>query len=221
MIVPIVICTGSERKIVGYSQADKAQSRERILDAAARKIREGGIDSVSVAELMKAANLTHGGFYGHFPSRAALIAAALERAMDSGERSLASLKTAGSSDTVDSLVTRYLSTMHRDNMADGCGIAALASDVARLDDDEVRSLMATRMVRNFTTMAEAMGGGAAAKEAAVATWCTMIGAIVLSRLLRGDPRADDILKYARRSVLHRETPVKDGVKAKRKRTSKH
>lgn len=64
---------------MGHSQAEKAESRERILEVAARQIRQGGLDSVSIAEIMKAANLTHGGFYGHFPSRAALIAAAVQR----------------------------------------------------------------------------------------------------------------------------------------------
>jgi TetR/AcrR family transcriptional regulator, transcriptional repressor for nem operon len=210
-----------ERKSMGHSQAEKAQSRERILDAAARKIREGGIDSVSVAELMKAANLTHGGFYGHFPSRAALIAAAVERAMDRGEESLDSLRTKGSPDTVKSLITRYLSPIHRDNIANGCGIAALGSDAARLDNDEVRALMASRAVRKFSSMAKAMGGGPAAEEAAVAAWCTMIGAIVVSRVLRGDKRADDILKYARRAVLHLEARVNADVNTKRKVTSKH
>ena len=72
---------------MGHSQVEKAKSRERILDAAARRIREGGFDGLSIAELMKSANLTHGGFYGHFPSRAALLAEALERAMDRGEAS--------------------------------------------------------------------------------------------------------------------------------------
>ena len=70
---------------MGHSRADKAESRERILAIAARQIREGGLDSVSIGEVMKAANLTHGGFYGHFPSRTALIAAALERALVEGE----------------------------------------------------------------------------------------------------------------------------------------
>ena len=70
---------------MGHSRMEKADSRERILDAAARRIRQDGLESVSIAELMKAANLTHGGFYGHFRSRAALIAAALERALERGE----------------------------------------------------------------------------------------------------------------------------------------
>src|SRR5262245_27673167 len=70
-----------KRPSMGHSQAEKAASRERILEVAARQIREGCLESLSIAELMRAANLTHGGFYGHFPSRSALIAAALERAL--------------------------------------------------------------------------------------------------------------------------------------------
>jgi len=140
--------------------------------------------------------------------------------MDSGDESLASIRTREPPDTIRSLVARYLSPVHRDNIASGCGMAALASDAARLDDEDVRSIMAARAERSFAAMAEAMGGGAAAEEAAVAAWCTMIGAIVLSRVLRGDRRADDILKYARRAVLDLETRANEDVSAGRKRSSK-
>src|SRR5262249_1341333 len=70
---------------VGHSQAGKAQSRERILAEASRQVRSGGLDSVSVGTLMKSVGLTHGGFYGHFESRDALLAEALERALLEGE----------------------------------------------------------------------------------------------------------------------------------------
>ncbi|HEY2750970.1 TetR/AcrR family transcriptional regulator, partial [Phenylobacterium sp.] len=70
---------------MGHSQAEKAKSRERILAEAARQIRQNGLESVSVGTLMKSVGLTHGGFYGHFESREALLASALERALLEGE----------------------------------------------------------------------------------------------------------------------------------------
>lgn len=194
---------------MGHSQAEKAASRERILDAAAKQIREGGIDSVSIAELMKAAKLTHGGFYGHFESRAALIAAALERAMEEGEAAFKASRSAKPQGSVKAIVNGYLSPSHRDDLSGGCAIAALASDVGRADDAEVRTLMAERVERSFAHMAGAMGGSARADDAAVAAWCTMVGAIALSRVFQGTKRADEILKLARQAVLDLETRVRE------------
>jgi len=193
---------------LGHSRAEKAESRERILDAAARQIRQGGLESVSIAELMKAANLTHGGFYGHFPSRAALIAAALERALERGEASFTAAQPAKGGATVKSIVNRYLSPAHRDNTGEGCAIAALAGDVGRAEDVEVRERMAERLERNFTDMAAAMGGGPQAEQAAVAAWCGMVGAIALSRVFQGTERSDQILRLARQSILDLEASVR-------------
>lgn len=193
---------------MGHSQAEKAESRERILEVAARQIRQGGLDSVSIAEIMKAANLTHGGFYGHFPSRAALIAAAVERALDRGEASFVASQTASAPVTVKSIVNRYLAPAHRDDTRDGCAIAALSGDVGRAEDDEVRALMARRVEQSFEDMAKAMGGGAKAEAAAVTAWCAMAGAISLSRVLRGTRRSDEILRTVRQSILELDAAVR-------------
>ena len=193
---------------MGHSQAEKAESRERILEATAQQIREGGFDRVSIGELMKSAHLTHGGFYRHFRSRSALIAAALGRALDRGEAAFgaAPAKTPGS---VKSIVNRYLNTAHRDDTSGGCAIAALAADVGRSDDEEIRQQMAERVELSFDRMAKAMGDGDAAADAAVTAWCAMIGAVVLSRVFRGQKRSDEILKQVRRSVLDLETRLRD------------
>jgi TetR/AcrR family transcriptional repressor of nem operon len=193
---------------VGHSRAEKAESRERILDAAARQIRQDGLESVSIAELMKAASLTHGGFYGHFPSRAALQAAALERAMDHGEAAFAASKTANKALTVKSIVNGYLSPAHRDNSGEGCAIAALAGDVGRSDDATVREAMAQRLEQSFEDMAQAMGDGPGAEAAAIVAWCAMVGAVNLARVVRGTDRSDEILRLARQSILDLEARVR-------------
>ena len=187
---------------------EKADSRERILDAAARRIRQDGLESVSIAELMKAANLTHGGFYGHFRSRAALIAAALERALERGEAAFIAAQPVKAVATVKSVVNRYLSPAHRDNTGEGCAIAALVGDVGRTEDEEVRAPMVRRLERNFQDMAKSMGGGPEAEQAAVAAWCAMVGARALSRVLRGTDHSDQILRLARRSILDLEDRVR-------------
>jgi TetR/AcrR family transcriptional repressor of nem operon len=193
---------------LGHSRAEKADSRERILDAAARQIRRDGLESVSIAELMKAANLTHGGFYGHFRSRAALIAAALERALERGEAAFVASQPVKAIATVKSIVNRYLSPAHRDNTGEGCAIAALAGDIGRAEDLDVRAPMVQRLERNFEDMAKAMGGGPEAEQAAVAAWCGMVGAIALSRVFRGTDRSDQILRLARQSILDLEDRVR-------------
>jgi TetR/AcrR family transcriptional regulator, transcriptional repressor for nem operon len=200
-----------EPKVVGHSQAEKAESRARILDAAARQIRQGGLDSVSIADLMKAANLTHGGFYGHFPSRGALLVEALARALDQGAASFVAARPEGSEPSVKSIVNRYLSPAHRDNSGEGCAIAALAGDVGRADDAAVRAPMVDGLENSFADMASAMGGGPQAEQAAVAAWCAMVGGLMLSRVFQGTDRSDEVLRLARQSILDLERQVRDSA----------
>lgn len=204
MIIILIVKPEPETHRMGHSKADKAQSRERILDAAAHQIRQRGFDALGIAELMKAANLTHGGFYGHFPSRSVLIAAALERALEAGEASFAAAGAPRTPRTVKSIVNRYLSRAHREDPGSGCAIAALAADVGRSGEPEVQALMAERVERSFHGMAEAMGGGPRAEEAAIAAWCTMVGALALSRVFPDARRGEAVLRAARQSILDLE-----------------
>jgi TetR/AcrR family transcriptional regulator, transcriptional repressor for nem operon len=185
---------------LGHSRAEKAKSRERILAAAARKVREGGLESLGVAELMKAANLTHGGFYGHFSSRAALIAAALDRALESSRVDFDTVPYGAVA--LETVVRRYLSKAHRDNPAEGCAMSALLADAARSEDPAVRKRMADQVQRSFAWMAGAMGGGAAAEDAATTALCAMIGALAVARVLGDNSRSEHVLEVVRRAVLN-------------------
>lgn len=193
---------------MGHSRADKAESRERILAIAARQIREGGLDSVSIGEVMKAANLTHGGFYGHFPSRTALIAAALERALVEGEA--ASLAAAGAkgAPTLKSIANSYLSPAHRDHVGEGCAISALAGDAGRAEP-EIRAVMREHLEDYFSRTAAVIGDVPDAEDLAVSSWCAMIGAMMLARVFQGDPRSDQILRLARQTVLDLAARARD------------
>src|ERR1700756_609107 len=99
---------------MGHSQAEKAQNRERILNEAARQIRESGLESLSVGSLMGRVNLTHGGFYGHFSSRAELIAQALDRAPQNGEAKARASDDPYSPTSASAMAKGYLSRAHRD-----------------------------------------------------------------------------------------------------------
>lgn len=185
---------------MGHSKAEKAQSRERILAAAATQIREAGIDGVSIGALMKSVNLTHGGFYGHFASRDALMAATLEQALADGERASAVHSGARGTATVKSIVNSYLSPAHRDHPGTGCAIPSLVGEVSRAAP-EVRSIMAEQLDRSFETMAQALGNVEDGDQFAVSAWSMMIGAMMIARIQQDKTRADEILAMARKSVL--------------------
>ena len=193
---------------MGHSREDKALSHERILSAASRKIRENGLDSLGVAELMKAVNLTHGGFYGHFASRDEMIVAGLERALLDGEAASTAGSRGKAARTVKSILNGYLSTAHRDNPGTGCAIASVAGEAARAAPP-VREVMAARLDRYLAAMAAAAGDEEGAEDFAAAAWSTMIGALLLSRIFAGSPKSDRILAAARNSVLAAEQALKD------------
>ncbi|MFM9852092.1 MAG: TetR/AcrR family transcriptional regulator [Sphingomonadaceae bacterium] len=194
---------------MGHSKAEKALSRNRILAAAATRIREAGLDGISVGEIMKSANLTHGGFYGHFDSRDALVAAALEQALADGEKAAAAHTGGQGSMTVKSIVNSYLSLAHRDHPASGCAIPTLAGEVGRADR-QVRAIMAQQLAKSFNVMGDALGREVEGEtdqdteQFAVSAWSMMIGAMMISRILAGDPMADRVLALARKSILELE-----------------
>jgi TetR/AcrR family transcriptional regulator, transcriptional repressor for nem operon len=172
---------------MGHSQAEKAQNRERILAEASRQVRRDGLESVSVGPLMKSVGLTHGGFYGHFESRSALLAEALERALLEGQA-----KAAAGAD-FSAIVRSYLSRAHRDARESGCAMAALLSDVGRADASS-REVM-TEHIEAFTaSVAKALGGDEARAMVAVSA---MIGALAVSRVIVDPARSDAFLKAAR------------------------
>src|SRR5438046_727694 len=111
-----------------HSKEDKAASHDRIVATAAARIREAGTEQPGVAEIMRAAGLTHGGFYKHFGSRDELIVEAVERALTDSESRVSEL-TAGADDPLAAFADAYLSVAHRDDPATGCGVVALGTDM--------------------------------------------------------------------------------------------
>jgi TetR/AcrR family transcriptional repressor of nem operon len=174
---------------VGHSQAEKAQSRERILAEASRQVRRDGLESVSVGALMKSVGLTHGGFYGHFESRSALLAEALERALLEGEANV----TADKSADFSTLVRGYLSRKHRDARESGCAMAALLSDLGRADVS-AREVMSEHIETFAATVAKSLDGD---EERALVAVSAMIGALALSRVIADPARSDALLKAVR------------------------
>ena len=116
------------------SRIEAAKTRERIVTAAAAEFRQHGIAGTGLADLMKAAGLTHGGFYRHFKSKDHLVAEACSAAVATmTERVAASASGKRGRKSLETAVADYLSTEHRDNPRDGCPLAALGSEMARAD----------------------------------------------------------------------------------------
>ena len=168
------------------------ENRQSIIETAGRLFRASGFHGVSVADLMKAAGFTHGGFYNHFPSKEALAA---EAALAGLQRSNATLTEtlmdqAGSDHSALWLfIEAYLSSAHRENRADGCTIASLASDAARQDEqvqasfakgiDEELDILASYFAK---TPAEDQDDlPASARERAIQLLSELVGAIILAR----------------------------------------
>lgn len=183
---------------MGHSQADKAASKERILQHAAAQAREAGLESLAVGQLMKRAGLTHGGFYGHFESRRALLAEALERALIEGEAAARASADPARPRSFSSLVRSYLSRTHRDARTTGCVIAALVSDVGRADDS-LRAVMQPHIERFVAEVENVLHDEH--DERAIFAVCAMVGALAVARAVPDAKRSDRILRAVRDQLI--------------------
>ena len=186
--------------MVRASQSEKQATHERIVAEAARQIREHGSRQPGIAEIMGAAGLTHGGFYKHFDSRDELIAAAAERAMSASGPFIARVQA--EEDPLAAFADWYVSSAHRDDPGDGCGVAALAGDAAR--DPAVRGAYRAQVARYLEMLKEMVGGeDPTRRQRAAVTLSTMVGAVVLARALGDTPASDALLADVRDAVRER------------------
>jgi TetR/AcrR family transcriptional regulator, transcriptional repressor for nem operon len=174
------------------SREEAAETRKRIVGAAARKFREQGIVATGLADLMKAAGLTHGGFYKHFASKDQLVAEATAAALDTV------LEEMAAHPTTSAAVAGYLSARHRDNPASGCPLAALGGELAR-SDKKARAAATAGFVRLVDILAGAAGTADARRRALVAA-ATMIGAVTMARVVTDPGLSGEILRAAEKSL---------------------
>ena len=180
------------------SREEKEKTHERIVEIAAARIREAGIEGPGVAEIMRAAGLTHGGFYKHFGSRDDLIAEAADRAFADADQTLHEL-TDSADDPLDALVDWYVSASHRDDPAHGCPIVALGTDVPR-GDDRVRAAYRRQVERYLANVERFFGGGAEARRRAIVAVSTLVGSVVLARAVDDEALSEEILRDVREAV---------------------
>jgi TetR/AcrR family transcriptional repressor of nem operon len=167
------------------SREHVAENRRTILDAAGRLFRERGYDAVTVADIMQAAGLTHGGFYGYFKSKEALMAGALADVL---------ARRPEPSGDLASYAAGYLSRAHRDNRAAGCPTAALAAETVRLTGG-ARTEMTTGLRRQIDRLSRLAPGTDAARKrrAAIGGWAAMVGAMILARVSDDPALSNEVL----------------------------
>jgi TetR/AcrR family transcriptional regulator, transcriptional repressor for nem operon len=187
---------------VKVSRQQAEQNRERIVEIAGGLFRAKGFDGVGIAELMQAAGLTHGGFYGNFASKEQLEIEAARRSFVETRDFLDRL-TADSDDPLAALVEFYLSPGHRDDVAGGCSIAALSQDAQRAPPS--LRVVFEDGIRAYLSRLTTIQGGDIGKPSprAMATLSTMVGALGLARTVTDPALSDSILEAAKTAILTR------------------
>jgi len=185
---------------MGHSRENKAESHDRIVRTAAARFREVGVDGIGVADLMKQAGLTHGGFYRHFASRDELVAEAVERALHDGSKGAFDAVAASKlpkQALLFALIDWYLGTPHRDGLATSCAVTSLAGDVAR-SGARPRAAYTEKVEAYLALFAHLIGDDKpkAARTKALAAWATLVGAVSMARAVNDDKLSREILKTA-------------------------
>jgi TetR/AcrR family transcriptional repressor of nem operon len=184
---------------MGHSKADKEKSHQRIVKTAAARFRERGVDGIGLAELMKEADLTHGGFYGHFDSREELVAEAIECALRDGGEAVAAIASTKRprAAVLGLLVDAYLSLAHRDGLATSCAVTSMANDVAR-SSARARSAYTKQVGIYLDLLAKliATDKRKSRRAKAITALATLVGAVSMARAVNDEKLSRELLKSA-------------------------
>jgi TetR/AcrR family transcriptional repressor of nem operon len=192
---------------MGHSKAEKAKTHQRIVAKAAKRFREEGLEGIGIAELMKEAGLTVGGFYKHFKSRDALVAEAVSSAFGTWKRQVDAAESGGPSISYAKLVDDYLNEAHRDNPGTGCAISALAEEIAR-SDKRTRALASEEIRTNLQLLAKLLPDKdkRVARRKAIMTYSALVGAMSLARTVSDEALSREILKCVAESLKESASP---------------
>ncbi|HXG64257.1 MAG TPA: TetR/AcrR family transcriptional regulator [Blastocatellia bacterium] len=185
-----------------YSKDHKAETRRKILNAAARLFREFGYDGVGVDAIMNEVGLTAGGFYAHFDSKETLFAEAMGTALDESNLLLAAKRPGITGmDALRNVVYSYLSRTHRDMVSAGCPLPAVTPDVAR-SSDATRECYEQRL-RHYLSEIEGLlpEGASPARDRALALVAQCVGGLMLSRAVKDENFSNQILKACRQAAM--------------------
>jgi TetR/AcrR family transcriptional regulator, transcriptional repressor for nem operon len=186
-----------------YSSEHKQETHDRIVRKASVRLREKGAHGVGVADLMKEAGLTHGGFYAHFDSREALVIEAFAYAMDRSMEHWRKMTGEVAPEKRLALIAEsYLSALHRDDPGHGCSIPTLGAEIAR-ESPKTRKAFAGKLDEMIEMMADFIPNmpRKAARKQAIATLATMAGTMLLARIAGSSELSDEVLKAGRDTAL--------------------
>ena len=180
---------------MGYSKAQKKKTHKRIVAIASKRFREKGLAGFGIAELMKEAGVTVGGFYKHFDSRDELVAEAVSDAFGVGQRQKEAAEAGGQPLSSEKLIDDYLSDVHRKNPGAGCAFSALAPEIAR-SDKRTRALTSEQVRDDIELIVGLLPGKdkRAARSRAILTFSALVGAMSLARAVSDEMLSQEILK---------------------------
>src|SRR5882724_2522863 len=182
---------------MGHSRAEKENTHKRIVKIASKRFREEGLAGVGIAELMKEAGLTVGGFYKHFHSRDDLVAEAVGSAFGTWKRQVDAAASGGPPLTYAKLIDNYLNEAHRDDPGTGCAYSALAAEISR-SDKKTRALASEQIRSDLKLIAGLLPGRnrRAARSRAILTFSALVGAMTLARAVSDEKMSREILRTA-------------------------
>ena len=204
-----------------YSKEHKQETHARIVKKASVRLREKGAHGIGVADLMKEAGLTHGGFYAHFDSREALVIEAFAYAMDrANERWRKMAEQTPPEKRFSAIVEAYLTPVHRDDPGHGCAIPTLGAEIAR-ESPKTRKAFAAKLEQMIEMLADQIPEvpRKAARKQAMGAIATMMGTLVLARIAGSGEFSDEILGAGRAAVLDRASQSKPTARKSAARTA--
>ncbi len=183
-----------------YGKEHKLATRQRIIEAAGRRLKRDGIDGSGIATLMADAGLTNGAFYAHFASKEDLVAAAVSEQLRDQREWLTAVAPGRAG--VEQMVREYLSPGHRDNREGGCPSAALLDEIGRCGDPARRAYTGSVLaVIDDIAARLAPHDPQSARTRVLSVYALMVGTLQLSRALADPQLADDILEQGIRNAL--------------------
>ncbi len=188
-----------------YAEDHKEETHKALLKAAAAQLRENGPDRLSVTSVMKAAGLTHGGFYAHFKSKDALLSETLVDTFGRSKRRMARLlEGLPPKHALATYIDFYVAARHRDNPGNGCPITALNSDMPR-QSKKFRAAFEAGVKSLAGFLADRMkdAGIAEAEALAPSILAAMAGAVSLSRTISDPELSDELLASTRAGIKGR------------------
>ena len=182
------------------SKEEAAETRARIIRKASKEFNKHGIAGTGLADVMKSAGLTHGGFYKHFQSKDELVAEALEEGL---EKSFQAIELVAGERAIAEFINEYLSPVHRDDFDNACPLPALGTELWRAGG-KTRQKASLGVVRFVSIVEKHLKGLPAEKRRsrAHAIVAALVGSMMLSRIVT-DPKLSDRLLRDTRDFMRR------------------